>query len=104
MRRRPEMLFGMVYNFRNPTEQVDRRALNLFTNWTPPQGFEIKTHYEFSDGSGGMATVEVASPEAMYEAAAPYRSLIEFKLVPIVEVSVAIPILQKGHAWGDSIS
>ena len=97
------MIFGMIYSFRNPTEQIDRRAINLFTNWTPPQGFEFKSHHEFSDGSGGMATVEVSSPEAMYEAVAPFRGFAEFKLVPVVEVSVAIPIVQKAHAWADSI-
>ena len=89
------MLFGMIHTLRNPTEQTDRRTLNLFTNWTPPQGFEFKSHYEFSDGGGGMATVEVTLPEAMYEAIAPYRDTLEFKLVPIVEVSVADPILQE---------
>jgi len=97
------MLFGMIYTLRNPTEQTDRRTLNLFTNWTPPQGFAFKSHYEFSDGSGGMGTVEVASPEAMYEAVAPYRDTLEFKMSPVVEVSVAVPILQKAHAWADSI-
>ena len=97
------MLFGMIYSLRNPTEKTDRRGINLFANWTPPQGFEFKSHYEFSDGSGGMATVEVASPEAMYETTAPYRDILELKIVPVVEMSVAVPILQKAQAWADSI-
>ena len=50
-----------------------------------------------------MATVEVASPEAMYETTAPYRDILEFKIVPVVEMSVAVPILQKAQAWADSI-
>ena len=50
-----------------------------------------------------MATVEVASPEAMYEAIAPFRSFAQFKLVPVVEVSVAVPILQEAQTWVDSI-
>ena len=97
------MLFGMVYALRNPTEQTDRRTLNLFTNWTPPEGFEFKSHYEFSNGSGCMGTVEVASAEAMHEAVAPYRDTLEFKISPVVEVSVAVPILQKAQGWADSI-
>tara|TARA_B100001013_G_scaffold289372_1_gene189154 strand:- start:19 stop:141 length:123 start_codon:yes stop_codon:yes gene_type:complete len=39
----------------------------------------------------------------MYEAIAPYRDILEFKLVPIVEVSVAVPILQKAKTWAGSI-
>lgn len=97
------MLFGMVYTLRNPTEQTDRRGINLFTNWTPPQGVEFQAHYEFADGSGGMATLQVASAEALYEATAPFRDIVEFKLVPVVEISVAIPLVQKTQAWADSI-
>jgi hypothetical protein len=50
-----------------------------------------------------MATVEVASPEAMSEAIAPYRDTLEFKLVPIVEVSVAVPTIQTAQVRADPI-
>ena len=98
------MQFGMVYTLRNTTEANDRRLLNLFTNWTPPQGFEFKSHHEFGDGTGGMAIVEVSSPEAMYEATAPFRDFVDFKLSPVVEISVAVPLVLKAQAWANSVS
>ena len=98
------MQFGMVYTLRNTTEATDRRLLNLFTNWTPPGGFEFKSHHEFADGTGGIALLEVSSPEAMYEAIGPYRDFIDFKVSPVVEISAAVPLILKAQAWADSIS
>ena len=98
------MLFGMVYNIRNATEATDRRTLKLFTNWTPPNGWEWKSLYEFADGSGGIATLEVTSSEVMYEGTATFRGVVDFRISPVVEIEAAIPILQKSQAWADSIS
>ena len=98
------MLFGVIYTFRNATEESEKRGLQLFTNWTPPQGFEFKSHYACADGSGGIAIVEASSPEAIYEANTPFTSFVDFKISPIVEISAAVPILQKTNAWRDSVS
>ena len=97
------MLFGVVYTFRNATEEREKRGLQLFTNWTPPQGFEFKAHYALADGSGGIAIVEASSSEVMYEANAPFTGFIDFKISPVVDMSAAVPILQKTNAWRDSV-
>ena len=97
------MLFSVVYTSKHIDEQGDQRSLELFKNWTPPAGFEFTSHYAFADGSGGVAIVDVASPEAMLEALTPFQAFQEFEAVPVVEISVALPIYDKVNAWRDSI-
>ena len=42
------MLFAVTWTTRgNTSEERDRRTLKLFTNWTPPAGFEFKGFYDY---------------------------------------------------------
>lgn len=97
------MLIAGTYTAR-PTvsEGSEKRSLQLFTNWTPPAGFTFKSHYAFSDGTGGVFIAE-ATAEALLEATSPYAPFFEFKVVPVVDITAAVPILQKVGAWRDSV-
>ena len=53
------MLFAVIYNGKEETEEAEKRSLNIFKNWTPPSGFEFKSHWAFADNIGGVAIVEV---------------------------------------------
>lgn len=59
------MLFMAVYRLRNPSEESHKRALQLFTNWTPP--FEIKAHYSRADGNGGVVLFDAADATVLLE-------------------------------------
>jgi len=97
------MLFAGTYTSR-PTvsEQTTKRSLQLFTNWTPPNGFTFKSNYAFSDGTGGIFVAE-ATAESLLEATAPWTPFFEFKVVPVVDINAAVPIFQKVNAWRDSV-
>jgi len=98
------MLFGVIYTPRGDvSEESGKRVLQLFANWTLPAGYEIKSHYAFADGSGGIILAEVSTAAAAYESAAPWGPFFEFKIAPIVDIAESLPILQKVHAWRDSV-
>jgi len=98
------MLFAISYEPRGDvTEEVEKRSLQLFTNWTPPTGYEIKAHYSLSDGSGGLTIVEVDSAATLLEAASPWGPFLKFKTVPIVDIAETVPIAQKAYAWRDTV-
>ncbi len=97
------MLFAVIYTARDLSEEQEKRSLTLFTNWTPPSGYEFKAHYAFADGSGGIGLVEAKSAAALLEAHAPWVTFFDFKTVPLVEVTESTPILQKILKWRDSI-
>jgi hypothetical protein len=98
------MLFAMTYTPRDgATEERDRRSLKLFTNWQAPAGFEFKGFYDYADGNGGVAIVEVSSAELMLEVTAPWAVFFEFSVKPIVPIEKSTPIFGKAIAWRDSI-
>jgi hypothetical protein len=98
------MLFAAIYSYKaNLGEQERKRLTQLFTNWTPPTGWEMKAHYACADGSGGMAIAEGTSAAAMYEVHEAWGPFIDFKTVPLVDITESVPIDQKVYAWWDSV-
>jgi hypothetical protein len=98
------MLFALTYTPRDGySEERDRRTLKLFSNWQAPAGFEFKGFYDYADGDGGVAIVEVSSAELMLEATAPWAVFFEFKARPLVSIEKSTPIFEKAIAWRDSI-
>jgi hypothetical protein len=98
------MLFAI--NYTNPShgdEARDRRQLKLLAAWKPPAGFEMKSWYDYADGTGGIAIVETASAAVLLEAVAPWSTFITFSVKPLVSVEVSTPIYEKGTAWRDSV-
>ena len=87
-----------------PRGEADReRALQLFANWTPPAGFAFTSHYARADGEGGVFVAEAASEAVLLEAVSPFAPFFVFDLVPVVEISEAVPIFMKTNAWRASI-
>ena len=98
------MLFAVTYAARGDvSEEREKRSLQLFTNWTPPAGYEFKAHYTLADGGGGIAIVEASTAAALTEGLAPWGPFFEFKTVPIVEIEEAVPMLQRVYGWRDSV-
>jgi hypothetical protein len=84
-------------------EAEDQRVLNLFVKWKPPAGITIKSHYIRADG-GGLVIVEADSAVAMVEANATWIPFLDYEAaVPIVEISEALPALQRVAAWRESV-
>ena len=98
------MLFVSIYRAREGvTEEAEKRLQQLFMNWTPPDGFDIKAHYGFADGSGGVLIVEASSASALAGASSPWGPYIEIKTIPAVDVAEGVAIAQKVYAWRDSV-
>lgn len=97
------MLLAVTYKPKeNVTEESEKRSLNLFTNWTPPQGFEFKAHYVTGSGKG-IAIVEAASALVVLEAMAPFGPYLDFDSEPCADISETVPVTLKTYAWRDSV-
>ncbi len=98
------MLFAILYSPRGDvTEEGEKRLLQLFANWKPPAGYDIKNHYGYADTGGGLLIVEAASVEALAEAAAPWGPFLQFESHPIADVTQTVPIAQRVYGWRDSV-
>ncbi len=97
------MLFQVSYKTR-PTgrEADDKRIMQVFSKWKPPAGVEIKCHYARPDGAGFLV-VEANSVTPLIEANAPYGTYLEYEVTPIVDISEALPALDRAFAWRDTV-
>jgi Domain of unknown function (DUF3303) len=97
--REVDVLFGIIYRERTPTEEGQKRSLELFQRWQPP--IEFKGHWAFATG-GGMAVFEADTAAAVVESTVPWTPYFEFRIEPVVEIEQAVPIYAKTQAWRDS--
>lgn len=98
------MLFAVLYRFRSSiTEETQKRALELFTNWKVPEGVEFKAHYWRADGKGGIAIVEARSAAALFESTAPWVPFFDFETSSVIDVAEGVPIQMRVNAWRDSV-
>lgn len=98
------MLFAISYRTRaNATEDSQKRALSLFSNWKPPAAYVFKAHYSNADGNGGLAIVETDSASAALQVHGAWSPFFEFKIVPIVEIEKGIKIGSANVKWRESV-
>jgi hypothetical protein len=53
---------------------------------------------------GGMFIAEADSPAAAFEATATFADLLEFHVVPVLDIMEAVPINTRVFDWIDSVS
>jgi len=103
------MLFQVNYSTRasgmaQENEASAKRALALFSKWSPPAGMEIKSFYARADGRGGTLVIEANDVAVLAEGPAKFGAVNEFEIVPILDITEAIPIYSEAVAWADSIA
>jgi Protein of unknown function (DUF3303) len=95
------MLVGGTYRFRAGVDQ--RVGLKRFQAWKPPAGFTFQGHWATADGMGGMFIAEAESAAAAFEAAAAFADLLDFNIVPVLDIMEAVPINTQVYDWIDSL-
>ncbi len=99
------MLFATTYTPRGEGgEEAAKRVQQIYSQWKPPAGMEIKAFYSFADGNGGIIITEASSAAVILEAISPFSPYFEYKMSPIVEIAEAVSIGQRVNAWRDSIA
>ena len=83
------MLLAAIYTTRNPTEESQKRSLQLFTNWQPPA--EFKAHYTRADGKGGIALFEAEDASVALEMVGPFTAFFDFEITPVVNSRTRSP-------------
>jgi hypothetical protein len=95
------MLVGGTYQFRAGVDQ--RIGLKRFQAWKPPAGFSFQGHWSTADGMGGMFIAEVDDAANALEATAAFADLMEFHIVPVLDIMEAVPINARVYEWIDSV-
>ena len=97
------MLFAIKYHPRSGrTEAESKRARELLMAWEPPSSVEVRHHFHYVSG-GGVVIVDTEVPAALYESMAPFKSLVEFDVEPVVNVIEALAIYLDVEEWATSV-
>ena len=76
------------------------KSFELFTRWKPPQALQMKGMWARARTSGGFCICEASSAEVVFEACAPWADvLLDYDIIPIVEVDKAVELLKKAIAF-----
>jgi hypothetical protein len=94
------MLFHASFRLKpGATTEDQKKMLDVWARWQPPEGYEIKYFWMAPDGRG-FAIVDALTAEALYEAVAPWATVIvEYDFIPIVDVEIGAPLMEKGIAF-----
>ena len=96
------MLFMLTWEFIDTSEDGERRSLEVFSRWQPPEGTEFQAFYGFADHSGGFAIIEADSAAALAQASAPFVPWLRFDAKPILPIEDAAAISGSGVAFRDA--
>ena len=97
------MLFHVIWDFTDRSEEGTRRSLSLLQQWQPPAGAEFKGFYGFADGSGGVAIIEADSAATVARTTAPWTPWLSFTITPILPIEEASAIGNEAVQFRDSI-
>ena len=98
------MLFHVVWDFVDTSEDGGRRSLAVFAKWQPPAGAEFKGFYGCADGKGGVAIIEADSAATLARTTAPWTPWLRFTVTPIVPIEVSTVINGEAIAFRDSVA
>ena len=91
------MLFMVSWDFIDTSEAGDKRSLEVFGRWQPPEGADFQAFYGFADNSGGVAIIEVDSAATLARTTAPIRALAALRQrKPILPIEESAAIAQRG--------
>jgi hypothetical protein len=97
------MLFHVTWEFIDPSEDGERRSLEVFASWQPPAGADFKGFYGFADGTGGVAIIEVDDAATLARTTAPWTPWLRFVATPIVPIEEATAIAGEAVEFRDSV-
>jgi uncharacterized protein DUF3303 len=98
------VLFHVTWEFTDTSEESVKRSIAVFSQWQPPAGAEFKGFYGLTDGSGGVAIVEVDSAATLARTTAPWIPWLRFKATPIVPVEESTQINNEAVAFRDTVA
>lgn len=97
------MLFHVMWQFTDQSEESERRSLEVFASWTPPEGADFQGFYGFADGTGGVAIIEVDNAATLTRTTAPFTPWLSFTVTPIVPIEEAAAIAGEAVTFRDSV-
>ncbi|MET0627406.1 MAG: DUF3303 family protein [Acidimicrobiia bacterium] len=95
------MLFHVIFEFTDQTEEGERRSLGMFAGWEPPKEAEFHGFYGFVDGTGGVAIIEADSAATLARVTGLWTPWMRFTVTPILPIEESAMIGAEAVAYRD---
>lgn len=96
------MLFLVTWEFVDTSEEGEKKSLEVFSRWKPPEGADFQAFYGFVDHSGGFAIIEADGAAALAEATSPFVPWLRFTAKPILPVEETAASAAAGIAFREA--
>jgi hypothetical protein len=87
---------GLTYEQNFADEEA---LLTAFGKWKPEDGLSIQAFVAKVSGLGGYVLVEATDPKVVTSFIAKFNYWNDVEVVPVIDVSDAVPIAQSALAW-----
>ena len=98
------MLFHVEWEFIDSSEEGEKRSLEVFGRWQPPEGTDFQAFYGYADGTGGFAIIESDTAAALAQATTPFTPWLRFTAKVILPIQDSAAIAGSGVAFRDATS
>jgi hypothetical protein len=85
-------------------EAAVKRSLAVFGKWAPPSDATFHQFLARADGTGGYAVVETDNPASVAEGPAKFGPYFEFEVIPVMDITEGVQIVNEAIDFRDSIS
>ena len=96
------MLFMVSWDFIDTSEAGEKRSLEVFGRWQPPEGADFQAFYGFADQGGGFAIIDVDSVATLATAMAPFAPWLRFTARAILPIEESTAIAHEAIAFRDA--
>ena len=93
------MLFHVVWEFSDNSNEGEQESLAVFARWQPPADANFIGFYGFADNSGGVAIVDVDSAATLARTVSPFTPWLRFTATPILPIEESAAIAGEGIAF-----
>ena len=102
------MKYLVSFTFRQGGSPADNEAavsriLELYGKWSPPPGATYLQLLNRVDSGGGYAVVEADNPADIAEATSKFAPYADWQVVPVMDVTDAVPIAQAAIEFRESV-
>ncbi|HWC38420.1 MAG TPA: DUF3303 family protein [Acidimicrobiales bacterium] len=85
-------------------EAAARRALDVFSKWSPAAGVTFHQFVTRLDGEGGFSVVETDDPRLVLGDTTKFSPWFEFQVYPVMDIQEGVPVLNEALEFRGSIS
>src|SRR5262249_35271062 len=85
-------------------EAAVKRSLAVFSKWSPPSDATFHQFLARLDGTGGCAAVGTDNPASVAEGPSKFGPYFDFDVIPVMDITDGVQIVNEGIEFRDSIS